>query len=358
MASPAVPARSLATLRLLQASCGLLTAASLIALGSPAPGIAAHDGAATVASAHPAVPTEWSGGGPLAIPTIGVVPPGADDWFDPDAEPAFRAHPALPTAISLPTSTEAPATDTDQPATDTPERSSPAEPPAAATQAPTAEAPQSSSPTPTTTSPDATQSRTLSPDATSLGTTSPNATSPETTASPSTTTPDATPSATPTRPAPQTNGRGNVVLALGDELTVFDGETGAVALAIAVDSVDADVLCTGPAHPAPTNGDLVAVLVRVTTGPDLSAVGGEPTVRAADFQFLAPDGGTLVGAGTPSAAGCVPEADRFPADPMTAGQVLSGVVVLDVPATTGTLVFAPDFLPVGAEWHYGPPAAE
>ena len=90
MGSPVVPARTLVTLRLLQTSCGLLVVASLVALGQPTPVIVAHDGAAPVASVRPAVPTEWSPPGPLRS-TIGVVPPGSENWFDPDAEPTFEA---------------------------------------------------------------------------------------------------------------------------------------------------------------------------------------------------------------------------------------------------------------------------
>jgi hypothetical protein len=351
-----VPDRSLVTLRLLQTSCGLLAAASLVALGRPAPGIVAHDGAATVASGHPAVPTAWSGSGPLAIPTIGVVPPGAEDWFDPTAEPTFRSGSPLASAVGLPSGPEAPGPGTQQPSPVDAEQRFPAGPPADTPPASTA-APQPSASTPTTppaaTSPTADVRTTTAP-----RTTASETTAARTTASPSTTTPGVAPSATPTRPAPQTNGRGNVVLAFGDELAVLDGETDAVAFAIAVDGVDADVACADPANPPPVNGSLVALLVRVTTGPDLSAVGGEPAVRAGDFRVVGPDGGAPLDAGTPSAASCVPEGDAFPVGPLTAGQERTGVVVLDVPTPTGTLVFAPDFLPVGAEWVYGPPAAE
>jgi hypothetical protein len=155
---------------------------------------------------------------------------------------------------------------------------------------------------------------------------------------------------------PTTNARGNVVLALAEELTVFDGATGAASFAIAAETISPDVACTDPASTPAANGRLIAVLVHVTTGPDLSAVGGEPAVRAADFRFLAPDGSTLTKAGTPSAATCLPDTEEFPAGRIAPDQELTGTVVLDVPATAGTLVFAPGFLPVGAEWEFGPPA--
>jgi hypothetical protein len=109
-----------------------------------------------------------------------------------------------------------------------------------------------------------------------------------------------------------------------------------------------DLACPVPA----VNGHLVAVTLRVTTGADLSAVGGDPAIRASDFSFLAEDGITFTDPASPSADSCLPDAESFPAGPLTADQELTGVVVLDVPATTGTLVFTPGFLGTGAEWAY------
>jgi hypothetical protein len=142
------------------------------------------------------------------------------------------------------------------------------------------------------------------------------------------------------------------VLAIGEELTVFDGGTGAIAFAVAVEGVSPDVACADPASPPAENGHLIAVQVRVTTGADLAAIGGPPVVRAADFRFLGPDGVPLAAAGTPGAVACLPDAVPLPPGPVTAGQELTATVVLDVPATTGTVVFAPDFLAAGAEWAY------
>ena len=149
----------------------------------------------------------------------------------------------------------------------------------------------------------------------------------------------------------ETNERGNAVLPFGEELSVFDDVTGAVALAVAVDDVSFDVACSDPASTPATNGHLMAVQVRIATGSDLSAVGGEPVVRAADFRFLGADG-VPSAADTPSAGSCLPGAESLPPGPVAAGQELTGTVVLDVPATTGTIVFAPDYLAAGAEWAY------
>ena len=150
----------------------------------------------------------------------------------------------------------------------------------------------------------------------------------------------------------ETNERGNAVLGLGERLTVLDEATGSLVLAVGVDSVSAEVTCTGPDATPPVNGHLVAVHVSVTTGSDLTAVGGEPAFGAGAFSFLGADGVTLTGAATPSTESCLPDAGAFPAGPLGADQEFAGVVILDVPAIAGTLVLAPEFLPVGAEWTY------
>ena len=138
---------------------------------------------------------------------------------------------------------------------------------------------------------------------------------------------------------------------------MFDGATGTPAFAIAVERVALDVVCTEPGSTPAANGQLIAVRVHVTTGPGLSALGGEPAVRPGRFRFLAADGSTLTEVGTPGADACLPNREEFPAGPLAPGEELTGVVVLDVPAKAGTLVFSPGFLPVGGEWEFGPRAA-
>jgi hypothetical protein len=331
VAGRAVPRRTVVTLRVLQTACGTLLVASLAALGESASAIPVDGGGPTpVASAHPTVPTEWTHTGPLAIPNIGVVPPGLEDWFDPTAERAFVASDA-------PTSDAAGTTDPPVPTTEEPAPPAPTVPP----EEPSIPA----SPAPTTGAAE-------SPAAAS--TTTPETTTPQTT-TPQTTTPEAPPTGEEPPPPPppvETNERGNAVLALGQELTVFDDATGAVAFAVAVDSVSTDVACTNPKSAPAENGRFIAVQVRVTTGSDLSAVGGEPGVRSAGFRFLAKDGATLVGAGTPSADSCLRDGESFPSRPLGPDQELTGTVVLDVPKSAGTIVFRPKYLTAGAEWAY------
>ena len=400
MGGRARPHRALLAVRLLLAGSVSLVVASLLALGEAPPSIRVTSDPATAASVHPAVPTEWRNAGPLAIPTIGVVPSGADDWFDPDAEPTFQptdpSAPALEvpttpherqtdeTASTLPLPTTSPAT-TAAPTTTAP----PTTTPPSTTTAPSSEAPSTTTPTttapsseapstttPTTTAPSSTTTTTspttptpttaattsAPPTTTTAPTTTPTTSAPPTTA-PTTTTTTATPAITttpttteqppPTPPPAPTNERGNVVLGLGEQLTVFDG-AGVAVFAVAVDSIEIDVVCTAPESTAPVNGHLIALQVRVTTGADLSVLGAAPALAAGDFRVLADDGVTLAEAVTPSADACMPDAGSLPVGPLAPTRELAGTVVLDVAATTGTIVFAPDFLTVAGEWTYAP----
>ena len=117
-------------------------------------------------------------------------------------------------------------------------------------------------------------------------------------------------------------------------------------------SVSTDLACTDPASTPAANGHLIAVQVQVTTGPDLSAVGGEPAIRAADFRFLGRTASPSPMPASPAPTPAFPTPSPSRPAPSPADQELTGIVVLDVPATTGTLVFSPDFLTVGAEWAY------
>ena len=136
---------------------------------------------------------------------------------------------------------------------------------------------------------------------------------------------------------------------------MFD-TAGAAVFAIAVDSVTADVACTEPESTRPPTA--TSSPSRYGSGPARTStvVGGEPAVRAADFRLLADR--TASPSPTASPRRHLPARRRgVPGRPDPADQELAGVVVLEVPATTGTLVFAPGFLTVGAEWQYGPTAA-
>jgi hypothetical protein len=347
------------TLRVLQTSCGVLGVTALLAIGQTPAVLATHDGAAPVASAIPDVPTEWSRGGPLSIPTIGVVPPGLDDWYEPGAvQPVRVPDNTRPAAAVAARPTSAPVQSTEEPIPAVSTGAPPVDT-SAVTPSPT---PATPSPTPTTPSLKQASAPPMPQTQTQTQTTAPTQTPPPTPTPPRTTppppqtttpTPETTTPAPTTNPPPpvQTNGRGNAVRTFGENLSVTDGVTGAVAFSVTIESISPVRACTAPSSTPPANGHLIAVRVRVTTGSDLSAVGGLPAVRAPDFRFLGPDG-VLTKTGTPSAHSCLPAAESFPTGPLATGQKLTGTVVLDVPATRGTIVFAPPFLTIGGEWAY------
>jgi len=77
----------------------------------------------------------------------------------------------------------------------------------------------------------------------------------------------------------------------------------------------------------------------VITGAD--PAGKPQSFAPADFQFVGADGTAVTDVATKSAATCLRAADEFPTAPVGADQKVAGTVVLDVPATTGTLAYRP-----------------
>jgi hypothetical protein len=129
-----------------------------------------------------------------------------------------------------------------------------------------------------------------------------------------------------------------VQLALGQRYDVLD-PSGEIAYTIVVNRVVADVSCTAAGSVPAANGHLVGVKLRVITGPDPA---GEPQAFGpADFRFVGADGTPVSDVDTGSAAACLDAADEFPTAPVGAAQNVAGTVVLDVPTTTGTLVYRP-----------------
>ena len=97
--------------------------------------------------------------------------------------------------------------------------------------------------------------------------------------------------AEPTRP--ETNDRGNIVKALGEEggLTSPEGDP---LLTFAVDSITPDVPCTEPYSSPAENGHLTAVQLRVATTPGANAEElGYLAISGYDWSFVGSDGLTL-----------------------------------------------------------------
>ena len=122
----------------------------------------------------------------------------------------------------------------------------------------------------------------------------------------------------------------------------LDPATGAPALSVALEQALAGASCADVSVAA-GDGTLVAVRITVTTGADLAVLGGEQNVSPGDFRLVADDG-SVASAGAP-AAFCDTGATAFPSAPLAPSSSVTGTVVLDLPARSGTVVFRPAWLP-------------
>ncbi|MGY2085770.1 hypothetical protein [Blastococcus sp. SYSU DS0539] len=134
------------------------------------------------------------------------------------------------------------------------------------------------------------------------------------------------------------------VLVPGEAVEVRNPATGGLVLSVTVAEVLPGVSCTDPAVVA-NNGSLVAVRVTVTTGADLTVLGGEHDLGAGEFRLDGDDG--TVATGSAPAGVCDTGATPFPGGPLGPSQELTGTVVLDVPALSGVVRYQPEWLTAG-----------
>jgi len=148
----------------------------------------------------------------------------------------------------------------------------------------------------------------------------------------------------PTEDLPETNGRGNIVKAIGEDAGVGGLERGVDTAVWSVDGIETDITCTEPYQSAQPEGHLTAVDFNLSTGPDWdSYTGGYGYVSGGYFTFIDSQGVThseLDGMPTYS---CLSDRDMFNEGAIGAGQNYTGKIVLDLPDTTGTLVFTPSW---------------
>ncbi len=164
-------------------------------------------------------------------------------------------------------------------------------------------------------------------------------------------------SAAPEDPAEsdvQLSPRGNVVVNIGEEVGIAaegDTTTGTVA----VDAITAEAECTGDpvVRQAPENGHFVRLDVRATTAPvDVPGQTREIAFGENTLRFIGPDGVTFNGAlATYAAFTCLADAEQLP-DYLGPGQQFSGAVMVDVPATSGTLIHTDPATGLGWEWSF------
>jgi hypothetical protein len=162
-------------------------------------------------------------------------------------------------------------------------------------------------------------------------------------------------SASPTLEAagPSANARGNLVKALGEE-GGLDSESGAPLLTFTVDAITVDVPCTDDwqaygTQPEPGH-HLVAVALHVSTTADVTT-DDYLTLSGYDFKYIGADGLTVDSLDSMATYGCLDDGQAFTSDVLGPAQSYAGSLVLDLPATSGTLVLDPSW-GQGGGWEY------
>ena len=91
--------------------------------------------------------------------------------------------------------------------------------------------------------------------------------------------------------------------------------------------------------------------MRVATGADLSQYGGF-TFNGNDFQYIGPDNITQTEVYTLPAYACLKNSEQLTSDPLGPNQQYVGSIVLDVPGTSGAIVYAPGILANTGGWEW------
>lgn len=144
----------------------------------------------------------------------------------------------------------------------------------------------------------------------------------------------------PAVPTSEVNARGNIVKTLGEEGGLF-AEDGTALYTFAIDAITPDVECTEDYSYDPENGHLTAVQMRVSTGAVSPDELGYLSVSSYDFQFIGADGLTFTNVSTIATYSCVDPSSEFPGSQLAPGSQYAGVVLLDLPAANGTLIYQP-----------------
>lgn len=156
--------------------------------------------------------------------------------------------------------------------------------------------------------------------------------------------------------------RGNQAATVGRPVTVAD-DAGNHLLELTVASITSDYPC--PVDPAlrqdPANGHYLAVELTVAAQPGLAEFdnpyGAFTLLNNGAFTVLDADGAAQTADTlTPQAVGCSVDGDQVLYQEIAPGRTYSGVLVLDVTATEGTLVWQPVITPgspdPGWEWPF------
>ncbi len=155
-------------------------------------------------------------------------------------------------------------------------------------------------------------------------------------------------------PGPEISPRGNRVAALGEEVPLAaEGDT--VTATVTIDEVTVDAPCTGdyPAQDGPENGHFVRLDLRAATVPtDYPGAVSDVSFNNSYMRFIGPDGVTFNGPlGTFAAFSCLAESEQLPST-LGPGQQFAGSIMIDVPATSGTIIYENTTGGSGIEWGF------
>lgn len=147
------------------------------------------------------------------------------------------------------------------------------------------------------------------------------------------------------------NDRGNLVKQIGQLSGITTAEGSDVTLAqFVVTDIVVDLECTSGFDSLPTNGHYVGVHLNVESTPEL-AEEDYPSLSFSEWAWEAfDDSGKRVNDPMGSAWTCLDGVDSLPSD-IGPAESVSGWIVLDLPTTTGSVVFTMG-APTGWEWAY------
>ncbi|WP_248760986.1 hypothetical protein [Pseudarthrobacter sp. SSS035] len=160
--------------------------------------------------------------------------------------------------------------------------------------------------------------------------------------------------AAPAAAEPSKSARGNFIKAIGEPAGMFDSETKEATVNFTINAITVDAACTAQFAQPAENGHFVVLDVTAETTPAL----GNATVKSFDvspvsFKFITAAGTTFNGSlWTGPSFLCLDDAETFPSAGMGPAEKVAAKVVLDVPETTGTLVFRDLFGSASWEWNF------
>jgi predicted small lipoprotein YifL len=138
----------------------------------------------------------------------------------------------------------------------------------------------------------------------------------------------------------KTSDRGNLIMKVKETGVVSDGSTGDELMQFTVKSIK-PVECTEQYWDGVENGHMYAVDLSAVTTKNLEE--GMANFSSYAFTYFSEEGTRFNGdLGAMSTYSCLPESEMVPSM-IGPGEKVTGKIVLDLPAESGTLVFAPSY---------------